>query len=139
MRRIGARWRVALAAKAALLWGVAAAFFGLGWLSLQRGGVAWLWLPLGLGAGGFSGWAGALGLWDAVRGEAVVEEGPIRTLQRRSGLSARLPSGRTAEYLLFRVGPALVDGARYRIVIGRRSGVMVEAPVRLTDDGSGSS
>ncbi len=133
MVSIEPRWRVGLAAKATLLWAIGAAFSVGGWLSLQRVGVAWIWVPIAVVAGGFTLWAGALGWFDALVGEAVVEEGPIRTIQRRSGLSARLPSGRTAEYLLFRVGPPLVDGARYRIVIGRRSGVMVAWPVRLTD------
>lgn len=125
-------FRVALAGKGALLLGLGAVFAVLGLEAWAR----WHWpLParlsavgLCLVAAGFLAWAAGLALLDAVKGEALEATGAVALKSRRAGYSLRLPSGRFVEYILHNPWEPLTPGARYTVVYGRHSGVLVAPP-----------
>jgi hypothetical protein len=54
-------------------------------------------------------------------------------LRRFSGISFRLPDGRSAEFILYNPGPALVPNRRYAVTVGRWSRVLVAPPRDLGD------
>ncbi len=123
-------WRLALAAKAALLATMAAAFACLAvWSALDA---AWLMrIPASLlfgSLGLFLAWAAGCGFADAIIGKSVTETGAVALRSRRSGLSVRLAGGRYAEFILFNPWDPLTPDAKYTVTIGRFSRVIVRRP-----------
>lgn len=127
-------FRVRLALKAVLLVALGG---GLVWLA-KEGATRSTWPALARGA-----WAlvfGAVGLFplgparrglaDALDGAAVevTDAVALDARGRRAGYSLRLPDGRFAEFLLWNPGPALVPGARYRLLLARRSRTIAATP-----------
>jgi hypothetical protein len=117
---ISARWRLALAAKAALLLFLAALFVAF----CFRGGLALLFALPAL----FCAWTSAMGFADALTGRAITVSGAIALASRRNGNSLKLPDGRFAEFILHNPWSALTPHARYTLTIGRWSRVIVEPP-----------
>lgn len=78
-------------------------------------------------------WTAALAFLDALLGRAVKVSGAIALEPARlSGVSFRVAGERTAEFLLYNPWQPLETGARYAIVVGRWSRVLVEPPVKDT-------
>ena len=132
MTRISGRFRLALAAKAALLLSFSAVFLGLAWVAWSK----WHWPLLarvsGAGllaiAAGSVAWAASLGVADVLLGQALVGSGARPLKSRRTGYSLRLPDGRFVEYVLYNPWPSLAPDATYTVVYGRFSGVLVAPP-----------
>ena len=132
MTRISSRFRLAIFAKAVLLFAFGATFLVLAWGAwskwhgplLARASGAVL---LAIGSVSLTGAAGR-GFADAVIGEALVTKGAKPLKSRRSGYSLRLPSGRFVEYVLYNPWPTLAPDATYTVVYGKFSGVLVEQP-----------
>src|SRR4051812_44687997 len=98
MTRISTRFRLAIAAKALLLFALGALFLLLAWGAWSK----WDWpllarasaaVLLAIGAVSLVSAAGR-GFADAVLGDALVGKGAKPLKSRRSGYSLRLPSGR---------------------------------------------
>ena len=130
--KISKRFRLAIAAKALLLFTLGVVFFGLAWGAWSK----WHWpllarasgaVLLAIGAVSLLGAAGR-GFADAVIGEALVGKGAKPLKSRRSGYSLRLPSGRFVEYVLYNPWPSLAPDATYTVVYGKFSGVIVAPP-----------
>lgn len=123
-----------------LLKGLLLAALGLVFFAVAVGGLRVDW-PL-LARLGFSLCFGALGLFpfgvsrfallDALFGRAIEVQGAVALTprQRRAGYSLRLPDGRFAEFLVRNPWAPLVPDARYTVVIGQRSRVIVAPPRR---------
>lgn len=121
-----------------LLKGLLLASLGLVFFAVALGGLRADW-PL-LARLAFSLFFGALGLFpfgvsrsallDALFGRAIEVQGAVALTarQRRAGYSLRLPDGHFAEFLMRNPWEPLVPGARYTVVIGRRSRVLVAPP-----------
>ncbi len=78
-------------------------------------------------------WTAALALLDALLGRAVRVTGAVALPpQRLSGVSFRVAGDRPAEFLLYNPWAPLEVGARYAVIVGRWSRVLVEPPVRDT-------
>lgn len=132
MTRISTRFRLAIAAKALLLFALGIVFLGLAWGAWSK----WHWpllarasgaVLLAIGAVSLASAAGR-GFADAVLGEALVGKGARPLKSRRSGYSLQLPSGRFVEYVLYNPWPSLAPDATYTVVYGKFSGVLVEQP-----------
>ena len=131
--RISPRFRLALAGKAVLLAGLAAAFAFMGHACWSK----WHWGLLARWSGAVLPGVAALsllsaasrGLVDAVLGQAVRTPGAKPLKSRRSGYSLRLPDGRFVEYVLYNPWPALEQGQRYTVTYGTFSRVLVEPPL----------
>ena len=130
---IGPGFRVALAAKAALLvvLGVTIGSIGLGAVLRESSPIAIVAVIACVPLAGFAFWAASLGLSDAVTGAALSESGPIRHLRRERGVSMRLASGRVVEYILWNPWERLDAEKRYEVTYGARSGVIAKRPVLL--------
>jgi hypothetical protein len=122
--RISARFRLGLAAKGLLLLALGALFVAL-WLRAGLVGTLFFSVPAV-----FCLWTAALAFADAARGEAVIVSGAVALRSRRSGVSFRLPNGRSAEFLLYNPWSRLVPDATYEVTIGRHSHVLVAPPMR---------
>lgn len=133
--RIASRFRVALAGKGLLLFSLALVFGAL----LQRGALAGdrhvLLRAVAAVLFGvpffFLVWTSLLAFADAVAGQAVRVDGAVALGKkgRFSGVSFRLPDGRSAEFIL--AGPPIEAGRKYAVTIGRWSRVLVEPPVLM--------
>lgn len=129
---ISARFRLGLAAKGLLLLSLGVVFGAVAagamlkteWHPALRVAVAVVFALVGL----FPASQSRFALLDAVLGEAIVVDGAVALHSRRSGLSFSLPNGRFGEFLLWNSWDALVPGATYSLVLGRRSRVVVERP-----------
>ena len=130
--RIAARFRAALAAKGVLLLSLALVFGALlerAALAVERPLSLRLLLAVLFGVpAAFLGWTAALAFADAAVGRAVRVTAAQALRSRRSGVSFRLPDGRSAEFLLYNPWEPLKPGQKYDLVIGRCSRVLVEAP-----------
>lgn len=125
---------------ALLLKGLGLATLGLVFFAVAVGGLRSDWplvarVPFALffGAVGlFPFGVSRLALVDALVGEAVevAHAVALQPKQRRAGYSLRLPDGHFAEFLVKNPGEPLVPDARYTVVIGRRSRVLVAPPRR---------
>jgi len=128
------KWRLALAAKAALLLAIAASFLWIAALTLlEPSGLATI---IGLASGGtgaFLVWASMRGFADAVVGESVTEEHAVALKSRRSGVSVRFADGRLAEYILLDSWQPLQPDAKYIVTYGRYSRVIVKRPEPASD------
>lgn len=129
---ISARFRLGLAAKGLLLLSLGVVFGAVAagamakteWHPALRVTVAVVFALVGL----FPASQSRFALLDAVLGEAIVVDGAVALHSRKSGLSFSLPNGRFGEFLLWNSWDALVPGATYSLVLGRRSRVIVERP-----------
>lgn len=129
---ISARFRLGLAAKGVLLLSLGVVFIVVAagamakeaWHPALRVVVAAVFALMGV----FPASQSRFALLDAVLGEAIVVDSAVALHSRKSGLSFRLPNGRFGEFLLWNSWDALVPGATYSLVLGRRSHVIVERP-----------
>jgi hypothetical protein len=133
------RLRVGLLLKGLLLASLGLGFFALAvaglrtdWPTPARLAFALVFGALGLFPFGVS----RLALLDALLGRAVEVPGAIALdeRQRRAGYSLRLPDGHFAEFLVRNPWAPLVPGARYTVVLGQRSRVIVAPPARAPGD-----
>jgi hypothetical protein len=132
MTRISARFRVALALKALLLFSFSVIFMGMAWAAWTK----WHWPLLARASGAVLlaiasasvARAASRGFADVVMGEALVANGAKPLKSRRSGFSLRLPSGRFVEYVLYNPWQSLSAEATYTVVFGKFSGVLVAPP-----------
>lgn len=129
---IPSRYRVALASKASLLLVLMLVFLALTAAVALREGLHWAFkVPLGAFFAvntAFLAWTTWLGAADALFGQAVTVKGAAPLPSRKSGVSFRLPDGRTAEYLLVNNWAATQPDHRYTLTIGRFSHVIVAEP-----------
>jgi hypothetical protein len=131
--RISPSFRAALAGKGTLLLALGALYGALAWVLLAGGhGWAFAWrAPLAtafalvgafLAAGSIRAWA------DACLAQGCQAEGAVALASRRAGYSLKLPSGRFVEFILFNPWGPLTAGARYTVVYGKYSRILVTPP-----------
>jgi hypothetical protein len=132
MLRISPAFRLALAGKGALLGSLCLLFVALtlkGTLDAERHVVVRLLSVLFAFPAWFVGWTALLAFADAVLGEAREVTGAIALRSRKAGYSLKMPDGHFAEFILWNPWPIdLVPDRAYRVIIGRRSRVMVAPP-----------
>jgi len=126
--------------RALLLKGLGLAALGLVFFAVAVGGLRADWsllarVPFSLffaALGLFPFGVSRLALFDALFGEAVevAHAVALQPKQRRAGYSLRLPDGHFAEFLLTNPDEPIVPDARYTVVIGRCSRVLIAAPRR---------
>lgn len=130
--RIPTRYRLALAAKGALLFVLMVVFLGLTAGAIFKPEVH-LAIRVVFGAFGavnaaFLAWTTWLALADVALGQAVQVSGATALPSRKSGVSFRLEGGGSAEYLLVNSWAPAQQGRRYGLTIGRYSHVILDAP-----------
>jgi hypothetical protein len=76
----------------------------------------------------FLAWTTWLAMADVVFGQAIKVSGATPLPSRRSGISFRLASGGSAEYLLVNAWAPTQQGHSYGLTIGRYSHVIIEEP-----------
>lgn len=130
--RIPTRFRLALAAKGALLFVLMVVFLLLTGAALFKPDVnpviRFLFAVLGALNTAFLAWTTWLALADVVLGQAVEVSGATALPSRKSGISFRLKGGGSAEYLLVNAWEPAQQGRRYGLTIGRFSHVILEPP-----------